>query len=477
MKVDRLSATDLSMLWPDDLGWPQDIGGLAILEGDDLVDPDGELRLEELRVRVEGKLHLLPHFRQCLRRPGFGQGLPYWSDDPRFEISHHVRVRQLTPPVTETRLLEACEELRRRRFDMSRPLWEFWCLTGLPDGKVGVFIKVHHTLADGAAGVAALAAFFDSTPDAPIRYVGGWAPSRPPSRAELVGDNLRERARRLRSLLRSLRHLGVSLTWVGRALGEVRRILSEGVAPRIGLNRPIGEKRRLAIVHDDLDRIKTLARAHDVTVNDVLLTAIAGGLRELLIGRGRSPAGLFPRAVVPIAGKSVSGTGNATASSLVVSLPVGEPDPLLRLEMIAADSRRWKEKPLSYDEAGILHSPLAERIAVRFAGRQRVANVYVANVPGPPTPYYMAGARILELIPFVPLVGNVTIGIGALSYAGQFNLTVVADHDACPDIDVFVEGMRRTLRRTQGSNHRLPGPGTLGSLSDEPAAQEHEVIG
>jgi hypothetical protein len=130
---------------------------------------------------------------------------------------------------------------------------------------------------------------------------------------------------------------------------------------------------------------------------------------------------------------------------LLIQLPIGDSDAHHRLNAIAAETTVRKRNPLSYDEAGILNSPTMQRISARLAGRQRVSNIYVANIPGPPMDLYLGSARILELFPIVPLIGNTAIGVGALSYAGNFNLTVVADHDACPDLDVFVEGLRNTL--------------------------------
>lgn len=444
-EIERLAGTDLSMLWPDDLGWPQDIGGLAIVERRHFVDAEGELRLDELRSCIEAKLPAMRHFRQVLRRPGFGCGRPFWVDDARFSIDRHVRQMKVPEPATESQLVKSCEMLRRRRFDTSRPLWEIWFVTGLEADRMGIFVKVHHALADGAAGVAALAALFDLSPDAPTPAPAPWTPNRPPTRLQVVIDHLLSLWGRLRALTRSLGHPRATLRRLVRALSAIRGIAAENVAPRLSFNRPIGDSRRLAVIRSDLDRVRAIAHLQDGTVNDVLLAVIAGGLRDLLLRRGELDRVGRPRAVIPIAGRPSSTTGNATASSLVVPLIVHEPDAMKRLEATVTQTRLRKQSPLSYDEAGILHSPLLERLAVRFAGRQRVANVYVANLPGPPTPFYLASAPILELIPVVPLVGNIAIGIGALSYAGQFNLTVVADRDLLPDIDWFVNGVQRSF--------------------------------
>jgi diacylglycerol O-acyltransferase / wax synthase len=165
--MDRLSAQDLMMLWPEELGWSQDIGGLAILDGGSLLDADGRFLIETAREAIRRRLHLVPRFRQLLYQPGFGLGWPLWTDAPAVDIAEHVRVFPLDAPADESRLLLACEQLRHRRLDRSRPLWEMWFLPGLAHGRVGLFIKVHHAIADGVAGIAMLGAFVDLVPDPP----------------------------------------------------------------------------------------------------------------------------------------------------------------------------------------------------------------------------------------------------------------------------------------------------------------------
>jgi hypothetical protein len=135
--MDRLNAQDLMMLWPEELGWSQDIGALVILDGRGLLDVDGRFRIETIREQIGSRLHLVPRFRQLLYRPGLGLGWPLWVDAPSIDLAEHVRVFPLAAPADEAQLLLACEELRHRRLDPSRPLWELWFLPGLPNGRVG----------------------------------------------------------------------------------------------------------------------------------------------------------------------------------------------------------------------------------------------------------------------------------------------------------------------------------------------------
>jgi len=257
---------------------------------------------------------------------------------------------------------------------------------------------------------------------------------------------VRGRLRGLDRLLTKLAYPIETLRAARRGWPAVHEAFFEERAPRTSLNRRVGWHRRLAVIRSDLDLVKRIAHAHGATVNDVLLAAVGGGLRDLLVGRGERVEGLTLRAFVPV---SLHGarTGEARGNldgGMMVPLPIGEPDHVRRLGLIAAETAERKKK--SRPPGGTLFRNIPiQRAWLRLAPYQRVMNTYVANVPGPPTPLYFAGAPVLEAFPVVPLLANVSIGVGALSYAGRFNLTVVADREICPDVGRFVDGARGAL--------------------------------
>jgi diacylglycerol O-acyltransferase / wax synthase len=444
--MDRLNAQDLMMLWPEELGWSQDIGALAILDGSSLLDADGRFRVETARDRIQARLHLVPRFRQLLYRPRFGLGWPLWVDAPCVDLAEHVRVFPLAAPADEAQLLLACEQLRHRRLDPSRPLWQMWFLPGLPDGRVGFFMKVHHAIADGVAGIAALGAFVDLVADPPTTSAPPWTPAAMPSARALLADNLRRHLHGLGRALTRLAHPADTVRQVRRGWPAVREAFLEAPAPRTSLNQRIGSHRRLALLRSDLDLAKRIAHAHNAKVNDVLMVVLAGGLRALLGGRGEHVDGLLLRAAVPVSlhqEQPGQARGNLDGM-MVVPLPVGEPDDVRRLQMIAADTaeRRQLRRP----QGGTLFRNVPiQRAALHAAAHQHVMNTYAANVPGPPVPLFFVGAPVLEVFPVVPIMGNVSLGVGALSYAGQFNITAVADRELCPDLEVFARGARRSL--------------------------------
>ena len=441
--MERLTAQDLLMLWADDFGWSEDIGVLAVLDGDRLLDGDGRVQVDEVRRRLEARLHLVPRLRQLLYRPRWGLGWPLWVDAASFDLADHVRVHPLAPPGDEAQLLAACAELYRRRLDPARPLWEAWLLPGLPGRQVGLFLRAHHTLADGVAGMAAFGALLDLDADVPTQVAPPWTPAPLPSTGDLLRDNLR---RRLRGLGRGLSGLARAGGPRHASLGVWREFLAER-APRTSLNRPIGADRRLAVVRGRLEVARQVAHAHQAKVNDVVLAAVAGGLRQLLAGRGEDVQELVLRVMVPVSlhrEQPGRASGNQDAVMLV-PLPLGEPDPVRRLELTAAETAARKGKAPPPMGGGLLGLVAVQRAWYRLLARQRTVNLVVTNVPGPPVPLYLAGARLLELFPVAAIMGNLTLAVAVFSYAGQLNLTAIADRDSCPDLQVFAQGMQAAL--------------------------------
>jgi WS/DGAT/MGAT family acyltransferase len=464
--LDRVTAADLMLIWPEEQGWPQYIGALLILDGGALFDADGELLIGPVRDAIDRRLHLVPRFRQSLYWPGMGLGWPVWVDAQSFDITEHVDVHPVPPPGDERQLLLTCETLRRRPLHRSRPLWEMWLLTGLPDERVGLFIKMHHAIADGVAGVATLGAFFDPVQAPPEMSPPAWTPSAVPSTRQLFEDSLRRRRRELDRALSALLEPIATARRLLRSWPAAREIFAEGRAPRTSVNRRIGSDRRLAIIRGSLDVAKNIAHTHHATVNDVLMTAVAAGYADLLSSRGEPIEDVVLRAFVPVSlhrQQPGEAQGNVDAGMLV-PLPIGQPDDVRRLATIAAQTAARKQK--SRPPAGsMFRTVLLQRAFLRLMPRQRFMNAYVANVPGPAIPLYFAGAAVLEIFPIVPLTANVSIGVGALSYAGQFNLTVVGDDDLCPDLEVFVDGVRRTL----GALERPAVPAALSGKREGPS--------
>lgn len=444
--IDRLTTLDQFMVRVDER-WPQHVGALAILDGTNLLEPSGRFRIEAVRAAIAARLDLAPRLRRCVRVPRRGLGGPLWVEVPSFDLSEHVRVHPLPAGSGEAELLPAIEQLRRERLDPSRPLWRMWCLTGLSEQRIALFVKLHHAIVDGMAAMATIAALLDTGPDAStLTAPPPWTPGPAPSTRELLTDNARRHVQKVAAALTALARPLTSLRQVRAAWPAVRELIAETPGAETSLDRMVGPYRELVLIRTSLDAIKQVAHTHGATVNDVLLAATAGGLRTLLRGRGEPVEGTTVRIYVPVSlrrGGRGPQQGNVIAQ-MAVPLPLGESLAGDRLERVAAETAMRKARTRT--SLGMLfRGRIARRLMLMAVMRQRV-NVTTASIPGPTAPLYLAGARVLEVFPVLPLVANESLGVGALSYAGAFTVGVVADRDAYPDLDVLAAGIREELR-------------------------------
>jgi diacylglycerol O-acyltransferase / wax synthase len=457
MSIDRLSALDRLMLWAS-RRWPQDIGALAILDGEALFDEAGTLRIDLVRRAIASRLHLVPRFRQLIHVPRRGLGGPLWVDAPTLDLSRHVRELHLEPPAGEAQLLAAVEELLRHRLDPSLPQWEIWFLTGLPEHQVGLFVRLHHAIADGMAAMTTIATFLDASPDSSSAATAPWQPAPWPSATALLADNV---ARRLRAVSRSLATVARPLRAIRRlraALPAIREILAEKPATATSLDRTVGPGRRLAVIRTDLAAVKAVGRRHGATVNDVLLAATAGGLRALLESRGEPIDETTVRIYVPVSlRRHLRGPqqGNLIAQ-MAVPLRLGTADAGRRLTEVAEETRQRKARLRSSLSNLLVGGAIGRRLMLLAVMRQRV-NATSASIPGPKEALYLAGARVLDVVPLLPLVANEPLGVVALSYAGALTIGIAADRDALPDLDVLAAAMRAELHALGMPTHAAYG--------------------
>ena len=216
-----------------------------------------------------------------------------------------------------------------------------------------------------------------------------------------------------------------------------------GSASETPLNQPIGPHRRFDWNGIDLAKVKEIRKRMDVKVNDVVLAVVSGAVRDFLDSRGVALEGLDFRAMVPVSVRNEDerGTAGNRVSSIIVPLPVDELDPLKRLRRVAEITRELKASGQSRGMQAIselmeFSGTLTQRLA-RAARESNAANLVVTNVPGPPVPIYMLGARLLEAYPLVPLAGKQALGVALFSYAGGLHWGFNADWDRVPDLHDF----------------------------------------
>lgn len=453
--TDVLSGLDSLFLHLETPRTPMHAASIAVFESGPLSDAGGRVRLAELERRIAHRLDAVPRLRQRVRRFPLGLVPPAWEDDPHFDLAHHVHVTAVPSPGTDRELLALCAELVSWQLDLSRPPWELWFVEGVAGGRVAVLEKFHHAMADGLAGTQLALALLDARPDAPEDEPGGdWRPSPQRHLLRLGAHDVSERAAELARFSGAAAASAVHPTraWraVSRAADGLRSALARpALAPRLSVNASVGRHRRLAVVRQDLDELRAVARKEEVTVNDLLLTAVAGGLQALFAKRGQHPGPAHVLVPVGLEHPRPGELGNAV-SAMVVRLPVDSDDVELVLAEVAQSTASAKAHHQSWAAQVLVETlEVVPDAAIEAVGRlvqhQPFVNLVVTNVPGPSVPLYALGARMVEAVPLVPIAGNLSVGIAALSYESRLTVGITADRDACPDVDVLAGGMEDTF--------------------------------
>lgn len=452
----RLTATDLMFLRLETPAWPCHFGGLAILEAAPLLDGSGQLLLDEIRERLDSRLTHVPDLRKRVHHPGLLGGRPAWVDDDRFAIEHHVHAVAVAGG--DDGLLDTVAAVYGRALDRSRPLWELWFLTGFGDDRVGVLLKLHHCVADGLAAVAVMGSLFDFEPDAtePAPVPRVLEPI--PSRWAFIGDNLSVKARSVWRALRGMTHLSRAPAAIRGFVTMTRGFFGSNAAPGSSLNQPVQRGRLVRSLRLDLEAMKGVAHASEGKLNDVVLALWTGGLRHLLLSRGESVANLelVTGMAATLRSSQVAGTIDNRVGTMVLRLPVSELDSRRRLDRIVETTKRAKAEQRPSSTMGYLAGLAGTPIGRYFVAHQKASNTIVTNVTGPTMPVYMFGARILEILPIIELVGNIGLTVCAFSYAGRVSMVVTADAAGFPDIDTLMDGMEREWGALSGT--AKPGP-------------------
>lgn len=447
---DRLSPLDTSFLYFEDATTPMHVGGVAIFQ-----PPDEGFDYERLVSLVKDRIAFVPRYRQKIRSVPGHLANPVWVDDADFDISYHVRRSALPRPGSDEQLYELVARLMSRRLDRNRPLWEMYLVEGLSDGRFAIISKTHHAMVDGISAVDIGTVILDPTPIPRENPADTWQPAREPTWAELVAGAASDLVARpgaavdtLRSGLTDLRAtIGKIASAAGGLMDAVRTAATP--APDTPLNVPISEHRRFATLRTELDDYKRIRKEHNGTVNDVVLAVVAGGMRSWLLTRGEPVTNATAvRAMVPVSvrGPDDGGTVGNQISSYLVRLPVGEPNPVVRLHQLSYAMRAHKEtgQAVGADALVALSGfapPTLHGLGARVANSlsRRLFNVVVTNVPGPQFPLFVGGAQMLAAYPVVPLAKAQAVSVGLTSYNGGVFFGLNADRDAMPDVDVLAQ--------------------------------------
>jgi len=450
-KYERLSVLDEMFLHLENHTSHMHVGAAIIFEGP---PPDFHEFLDSARIRLQK----VPRFRQKLRTVPFGLGRPVWVDDTHFNLEYHIRHTALPAPGNDEKLKALTARIMSQRLDRSKPLWEIWFAEGLSNDRWALISKTHHALVDGVSGADLMTVILDLTPEPEKLEPEHWVPEPEPTADQLLADAIRERITSPAELIRSAQSAAMDPRRVPNRFMEAARALGTFVggtldfAPDSTLNAAIGPHRRFETVLSDLNDLKHIKDELGGTVNDVVLAAVAGGLRHLLKNRGERVEGLELRAMVPVSVRAEEGRGalGNQVASLWAPLPVFEEDPVTRLRWVSQRMQDLKDSGQAVG-AQVLTSlgewapPTVLAQASRLVARQRAYNLVVTNVPGPQFPLYSQGREMKEVYPVVPLVNNTAVGIALFSYNGVICWGILGDYDAAKDIGTLAEGIEKSI--------------------------------
>jgi diacylglycerol O-acyltransferase / wax synthase len=444
-EVERLSALDAEFLHLEDGFVHMHIAGACIFD-----DPPPSFH--EIEALVASKLHQIPRYRQRVRSVPFGLGRPVWVDDPHFDLGYHLRHTALPAPGNDETFCRLMGRLMSLQLDRERPLWEVWLVEGLEGERWALVFKVHHCMVDGIAGVELLTVMLDLEVDSAITEEQPWIPQSEPPGARKVLDawggltsdildaaggipaSIAHPAATVRSALSTVE----GATRFARQLAPTHSLSIEG---QIGPHRAWGH------ASSSLADVKEICAVFGGTVNDVVLSAVSGGYRSLLVDRGDDANRAVVRSLVPVSTRRNDGRGipDNRVSALLYELPVRMADPVERLEVVHSEMARLKishvsEAGQAVVAIGNLVPPFAmrsfSRIAIHSMHRfgQRSLNTVTTNVPGPQFPLYCLGHEMHEYLPFVPISHGLRVGTAILSYNGNVFFGVTGDYGTVPEV-------------------------------------------
>lgn len=427
----------------------------------------GGYRFGEFRAKLAERVAAIPQFRRKLHDSPFNLLHPVWVEDDGFDLDRHLHRMAVPSPGDREALAELCAYFAGQPMDRSRPLWELYVIEGVAGDGVAVLVKLHHASVDGVSGAMLIAYLCGLDPHSLVAVPEAEENPAPPSHLALLRSSAAELARRPVEMARLLPDLlSMAPRWVGRALHRTGMPVPF-TAPRTSFNRTITGLRKVAYTSLDLQDVKKVRRAFKVTVNDVVLALCAGALRRYLDERGELPAEpLIATVPVSVQGRTVRDRGANQVSAFFAALPTQLRDPVARVHAVAESNRVAKEHHFSikpdmlqdwaqFAPARLFGLAMRAYSALRLADRHPVVhNLVISNVPGPPDPMYLLGARVTGLYPLGPVFHGAGLNVTVLSNAGRVDVGLLAARELVPELwsltDAIQDEMKELLRVAPG---------------------------
>ena len=410
------------------------------------------MNLDKLKRVIRQRFLAYPRFRQKVVDAAAGA---WWEEDADFDLDWHVRLSALPGRGGKRELERFVSQQASTPLDKTKPLWQFHLIEKYGGGSALV-TRIHHCYADGMALVQVMLSMTDTSREAKkgSDLAKAWLKGDGRQVSEQVGAidrYMQLGGRMLEKGMDFYRDPGLASV-VAKEGGEIARELAVALSlsddPGTVLRGRLGVSKRVACAEPfDLEEVKTIGRAFACTVNDVLMASAAGALRSYMLERGEHVDGVTLRATVPVnlrPLKHARKLGNHFGL-VFLELPVGEDNPVRRLERVAACMRQLKTSRQAIVSYGLLAAlgmapaPLQRTFLELFS---RKATTVATNVPGPRMPLYLAGCKVSDMMFWVPQTGSIGLGISIMSYNGKVHFGLIGDAKLVPDPDDIIQRFR-----------------------------------
>lgn len=460
-----LSYLDASFLALESRTSHMHVAAVVLFDAAPLKSDEGGIDIARIRAHINSKLQYIPRYRQRLEWVPYDRR-PVWVDDDAFNFDYHVRHTSLPRPGTDRQLKELAGRIVSTKLDRSKPLWEIWVVEGIEGDRFALIAKIHHCMIDGVSGIDLTTILLNVIPDSTIEEAPEWKPRPAPTPSQLA---VAEAAKLTRRTIDRLTNMGEALrdgrSVADRAMDKTAAALTSlksgwlSPSDRTPLNPDLGPSRRFNWTEIPLEDLKQIKTGLGGSVNDAVLAIAAGAIRSFLIEyRDHEPAEF--RVMNPVSTRARSDRGKLgnQVAMWLIDLPVDEPDPVRRHQLIRERTRDLKENNHALGAATLVEissgTPITLlSLANRVVGpRMRPFNMTVTNIPGPQFPMYLLESQMIASYPMVPLWAQHGMGIALFSYNGRMQWGVQADYDTLPDSEQFIEAILRSCAELVGAS-------------------------
>jgi WS/DGAT/MGAT family acyltransferase len=464
--IQQVSGQDATFLYAESPNSPMHVATLTIVEG--------SIEFNDFKEIVASKLHLIPKFRKKLLNVPLNLDNPYWVDDPNFDIDLHINRLKLPDPANWKTLREMTSSIFSSPLDLRRPLWSIDFIEGLdevsqvPKGSIAIVSKIHHVMIDGSSGVGIMSILFDKSEDDKNKKPSKPKPYEPEPLPDEISLLIKSSYGFFKNPLKVPKLIGeTAFSFIkGRMNSQLNSkkqyLKSSYTTPKTIFNESVSPKRTWGTAILSFDRINTLRKIMDVSINDLILSICAGAIRRYLEEREKLPVQpLVANVPISIRVKGEEQKMNNQISNMLVKIGTHIKNPIERLEFIQEQTSLGKSKHKAIGAKAL--SKMADAVPFGLANlaaglyskynikefHRPPFNVTITNVPGPQNPLYLKGHKIVGIFGLAPVLDGFGLIIATFSYNGLVSITTTSDAKTMPDADKFSRYIRESANELE----------------------------